>query len=239
LYGPGIIAIAPYYAGAPTTKVTIEYSMITDHSGGEGAIHVQAGASVQLNKGLFYDNSPADTNANGYQPGTISGQSTMLFGPPDFVSPGAPNYDYHIRGTSTARNEAVGSGIKVDVDDESRVLFAPADIGADEYLPIVASAAPTANRVLQVSWQPNSALASSTHHYQVVVTPEAGAAAPTQGTSINVGKATQVTLTGLTNYKHYTMVVQSRNASNEVLDSSNTVLAMPVDQFVYLPAIQR
>jgi hypothetical protein len=90
-----------------------------------------------------------------------------------------------------------------------------------------------------VSWQPNPVLASSTHHYQVVVTPEAGAAAPTQGTSINAGKATQFTLTGLTNYKHYTIVVQARNASNDVLDSSNTVLAMPVDQFVYLPAIQR
>ncbi len=243
LYGPAAILIAPYYSGAPNTTVTMAYSIISDHTGGEGAVHVQSGANgaavLSLNTGLFYNNTPADTNVNGFQPGIINGLNTMKTGAPAYVSPGSPQYDYHIKGSSAARDQAVGSTTPTDIDNESRSLFPPADIGADEYLPIVLSIAPTAISNLTVWWKTNPVLASSTDHYQVNVTPEAGAAPPAQGTSINVGTATSFTLSGLTIGKRYTVVVQARNASNGVLDSSNTVVGLAVDNFVYLPLIMR
>jgi hypothetical protein len=46
-------------------------------------------------------------------------------------------------------------------------------------------------------------------------------------------------LTGLTTGKRYTIVVQARNASHGVIDSSNTVIGIAVDKFVYLPSIRR
>ncbi len=243
LYGPAVILIAPYYSGAPNTSATLAHSIISDHAGGEGAVHVQSSANgaavLSLNTGLFNNNTPANTNANGYQPGIINGLSTMRSGSPDYVSPGAPQYDYHIKGSSAARNQASGGTTPTDIDDESRSLFAPADIGADEYLPIVLSVAPTGVSRLTLSWKTNQALAATTHHYQVNVTPGAGAAPPAQGTSINVGTATSFTLSGLTIGKRYTIVVQARNASNGVIDASNTVSALAVDRFVYLPTMMR
>jgi hypothetical protein len=194
---------------------------------------------LSLDAGLFNNNTPANTNANGYQPGIINGLSTMRSGSPDYVSPGAPQYDYHIKGSSAARDQASGGTTPTDIDAESRSLFAPADIGADEYLPIVLSVAPTAIAKLTLSWKTNQALAATTHHYQVNVTPGPGAAPPAQGTSINVGTATSFTLSGLTIGKRYTIVAQARNASNGVIDTSNTVSALAVDRFVYLPTIMR
>lgn len=243
LYGPAVILIAPYYSGAPNTSAAIAYSIISDHAGGEGAVHVQSGAHgaavLSLNTGLFNNNTPANTNASGHQPGIINGLNTMKSGSPDYVSPGSPQYDYHIKGSSAARNQATGGTTPIDIDGEPRSLFAPADIGADEYLPIVLSVAPTAFSTLTLSWKTNQGLAATTHHYQVNVTPESGAAPPAQGTSINAGTATRFTLTGLTKGKRYTIVVQARNASNAVIDSSNTVTGVPVDKFVYLPSIRR
>jgi hypothetical protein len=243
LYGPAVILIAPYYSGAPNTSATIAYSVISDHAGGEGAVHVQSGANgaavLSLNAGLFNNNTPANTNANGYQPGVINGLSTMRSGSPDYVSPGAPQYDYHIKGSSAARDQATGSTSPTDIDGESRSLFAPADIGADEYLPIVLSVAPTAVTKLTLAWKTNQVLAATTHHYQVNVTPGAGAAPPAQGISINVGTATSFILSGLTIGKRYTIVVQARNASNGVIDTSNTVTGLAVNKFVYLPSIMR
>ncbi len=243
LYGPAVILIAPYFSGAPNTTLTMAYSIISDHTGGEGAVHVQSGANgaavLSLNTGLFYNNAPANTNAGGFQPGIINGLSTMKTGSPDYVSPGAPQYDYHIKGSSAARNQAVGSTMPTDIDYDSRTLFPPADIGADEYLPIVLSVAPTGISRLTLSWKTNPVLASSTDHYQVNVTPGAGAAPPAQGTSINAGTATNFTLSGLTIGKRYTIVVQARNASNGVLDSSNSVVGIAADKFVYLPSTMR
>jgi hypothetical protein len=89
----------------------------------------------------------------------------MITGAAQFVSPGAPNYDYHIRGSSAARDQASGSTETIDLDGKSRTLFAPADIGAYEYLPIVATVAPVGSGKLQVSWVTDVTLAASTHHY--------------------------------------------------------------------------
>lgn len=238
LIGQGVILIA-----TPIPSVNnLDYVIFADHianGAADAALYVQQGATVNLNQGLWSGNSK-DTNVAGYQPGTFNGLSTMRSGVADFVLPGTPHYDYHIKGTSAARNQATTSSQAVDLDLDSRLLFPPADIGADEYLPIVLTVTPFAARQLRLSWKPDTGLAATTHHYTIAFTKESGAVNPAEGASpINAGTATSLVLTGLTSSKQYIFTIQARNASNTVLDSSNNVAAAPADRFVFLPMICR
>ena len=237
LIGQGIILIA-----TPIPAVNdLNFVIIADHTASntaDAALYVQQAATVNLNRGLWSGNSQ-DTNAAGYQPGTFNGLATMLTGAADFVSPGTPNYDYHIKGSSAARDQATTSSLAIDLDLDSRLIFPPADIGADEYLPIVLTVTPFAVGQLRLDWKPNR-LASTAHHYTIAFTKDSSAANPAEGASpINAGTATSLVLTGLTNYQQYIFTVQARNASSIVLDSSSSVAAMPVDQFVFLPMALR
>jgi hypothetical protein len=60
---------------------------------------------------------------------------------PDFVDPDGG--DYHIGSGSAAIDAGVDAGVTVDIDGDSRIDYAPPDIGADEfttydiYLPLV------------------------------------------------------------------------------------------------------
>jgi len=236
LFGQGIIL-----TGADATTADISYTIIADHTNSTNiaALHVQAGATVNLNRGLWSNNTLV-TNANGYQPGTFNGLSTMITGSADFVSPGAPNYNYHIQGSSAARDQASGSSVPTDIDTQSRTLYPPADIGADEYVPIVLTVSPIASGKLFLSWTPDALLAAGTHHYTIAYTHEAGANNPVEGVSpINVGSTNSFILTGLTNNKQYTFSIQARNAANTVLETSYSVSVKPVNNFVRLPLILR
>jgi hypothetical protein len=233
LIGQGVLLIA---TPLPATA-RFDYVIIADHPT-DAAVYVQQGASVVMNRGLWSGNTK-DTNAGGYQPGTISGLATMLTGAANFVSPGAPNYDYHIKGTSAARNQANASTQQTDLDDDSRTLFAPADIGADEYLPIVLTVTPVAPGKLRLSWKPDGWLASATHHYTISFTKENGAANPAEGTSaIDAGTNTSFVLTGLTNGAQYTFRIQAFSSS-ALLDQSNSVVAIPAKNFLFLPSVLR
>jgi len=237
LYGAGALIIGPY-ANVPAATVNFQYDIFASHTTGNSALYAQSGAVVNLTRGLWSENS-LNTNATGYQPGTFNGLNTMVTGLAKFVSPGAPNYDYHILGTSDARNNAISSTDLVDVDDESRLIFAPADIGADEYLPIVLTVTPVADGQLRLNWKTDTSLASSTHHYMISFTKESGAANPAEGGSpINVGTATSKVLTGLTNGAQYTFTIQAYSAS-AMLDQSNNIAARPADNFIFLPAVLR
>jgi hypothetical protein len=82
--------------------------------------------TLTLNGGAFSGNT---TNTGGG--GTIIGTMPTL-GPPSFVSPGSPYYDYHIDPGAPLRDAATGSVMPVDMDNQSRTDGSP-DIGADEY----------------------------------------------------------------------------------------------------------
>jgi len=55
----------------------------------------------------------------------------MTAGSAGFVSPGSPNYDYHLLSSSNAVDQAGASTTELDVDRTFRT--APRDLGADEY----------------------------------------------------------------------------------------------------------
>lgn len=126
--------------GMPTpTIVDVSFSIISGHSNdfGAAAIHVQPENVVNLDRGLFASNT-RDTNVEGVPAaaGTFNGLGSMLnAGAAGFVSPGAPDYDYHILESSPAKDRATGSLTPRDIDQQSRPFGGGSDIGADEYRP--------------------------------------------------------------------------------------------------------
>ena len=130
---PAIVALN--YLGS--SRVTARYSTIADHVGpggsaAEAAIFAQnSGTSVSLDYTLFHGNTVNSQTADG---ASLS-NSHAVSGEPDplFLSPGSPDYDYHIAGNSPAREAATGSSTTTDVDGQARPFGNVADIGADEF----------------------------------------------------------------------------------------------------------
>jgi hypothetical protein len=212
----------------------ITHSIIADHTQASGtiAIHAQSNNTVNLDTTLFSGNN-TDTGGGG----TFTGIGTNLSGNPDFVSAGSPNFNYHINNASAAIDQAGGSVTAVDIDTQSRALFGPSDVGADEYVPLFLTVAPN-DQTLSLQWTADTNLLPGLDHYNIVVTQEGGASAPIEGPSpIDAGTATTFTLTGVTNDKNYTITIEARTSSNSLIASSNTVIAFPTDDIIYLPMI--
>ncbi|MBK7893583.1 MAG: fibronectin type III domain-containing protein [Anaerolineaceae bacterium] len=211
---------------------TISHSILANHTDGI-TVHAQPGSSITLNNNLFSGNS---TNTGGG--GTFTGTASIFSGSPDFLSPGAPNYDYRLRSSSAAINKAVSSSTASDFEGDDRTQFGQRDVGADEYAPIVLTFIP-GNGQIQLNWEPKSLLLTGVTQYQIRVTPSGGAANPNEGTSINAGLQTSFTLTGLTNYKNYTVFIEAKNSGDSVIGQSNSVTGFPTDIAVYLPFVTR
>ena len=132
MQGTGIVILS----GTSGANVTMRHSIIADHTtAGGAALHVQPGNSVTLVRGIYAGNNDND-NSDGSPDaaGTFTGLGTMLAtGPLDFLSPGAPSFDYHIAASSPAVDQATGSTIAVDFDGVART--GTPDIGADEATP--------------------------------------------------------------------------------------------------------
>jgi hypothetical protein len=237
LLGQGLILAG----GAPTpTDANFSFTIIAEHdSAGTDAVYVQQGNTATLSRTLWADNTD-NTNAGEPQSGTINESNSINAGSAGFVSPGAPDFDYHILGSSPAKDQASGSSTALDIDNESRALFAPGDIGADEYAPIVLSVAPVASESLGLYWKVTSSLVTGLDHYDIVYSFEAGAQPADQGSSpIDAGTQTDFILTGLTNGKLYTFRIEARNSGNGLIAASNTISIRPADRFIYLPLVLR
>jgi hypothetical protein len=111
----------------------IEHTIIADHTAltNVPAVQVRPGASVAFDGGLFAGND-RDTTDGMLETGTITGLDTVLnASTAGFVSPGSPDFDYHIVDSSAAVNQATASSEALDYDKTYR--SGVADIGADEH----------------------------------------------------------------------------------------------------------
>jgi hypothetical protein len=134
LFGQGVLLIQ---TGSRAANVTFRNSLITGHTGtGGSAVDALSGNTATFAGGLFYDNkwNTSQSSPNlGQNVGTFNGVNTMGTADPQYAAPGAPDYDYHIRAGSPARDKAAGSQQTLDIDNQSRSDGAP-DYGADEYV---------------------------------------------------------------------------------------------------------
>ena len=227
--------------------VNLNYSIVANHTGGgtlASAIAIQKGSTLTFNHGLFAGNAK-DTNANGspVPAGTINGLSTMLStSSAGFISPGSPNNNYFLRLDSPAKDQATGGTTTDDIDRQTRPYNGVSDLGADENWPFSLLAI-SGDGILQLNWTAGaSVLAGGVNSYEVLVTCSAGANPPNQGSCgqpINAGTATTFTLTGLSNFKQYTIVVNARDSSRTLIATSTTVAAFPTNLSLYLPLVIR
>jgi hypothetical protein len=121
-------------------SLDLRYSIISDHlnlnTDNTSALTVSEGNRANLYQGVFCNNTN-DTNLNGLPlpPGIISGLDTMMYvSSIGFVSPEAPNYDYHITSNSPVIDRALDSRIASDIDEHPRPYGNVSDVGADEYV---------------------------------------------------------------------------------------------------------
>jgi hypothetical protein len=226
MQGIGLVAIN-------SAAVNVAYSIVANHTTAI-ALHAQPGSTVNFDTNLLNNNS-VDTGGGG----SFTGSGSNFTGSPDFIAPGAPNYNYRIDNGSAAIDQAGGSGTAVDIDNQSRTAFGSADVGADEFAPLYLHAQPN-NQTLILSWAADTTLLTGLDHYNIVVSQSGGANPPIEGPSpINAGISTSFTLSGLTNNANYTITIQARSGSNSLIASSNTVIAFPTDDLVYLPFVVR
>jgi hypothetical protein len=231
----------------PQAIANISYTIISDHvaPSNTSALTVAQGSTADLNYVLFYGNSN-NTNSNGQPqpPGTINQTNTLTPSiPVGYVSPGTPNYNYHIISTSPAIDHAVGSPLLADMDGQVRPYGTLSDIGADEYWPFNLVVEP-GDSTLNLDWSVGAnVLAGGIGHYEVLVNCGASAHDPDQvqcGHLVNVDSATSFTLTGLTNYAQYTLTINAYNGSGIPIASSRTVTASPaIMKKLYLPLVMK
>lgn len=129
---PPLIGEAVTVVNRPTgvnggvSEATIEYTIVSDHPG--TAVRVQPDATAHFVRPLFADNGQDVSQGTG---ATVTGlASALAAADAGYVSPGPPDFDYHLLLSSPAVDEAPGSQEALDVDRTTRQ--APRDIGADE-----------------------------------------------------------------------------------------------------------
>ncbi len=200
----------------------ISNSIIAGHAGSPIYANNQV-KPITIRRILFFNNgSPNVTTESG---APVSEQNSFS-GNPQFVSPGAPNFDYHIQPGSAAINQAIDSTTSRDIDGQTRPAGAASDVGADEYsteIPLTFALIP---RGMALSWQAPPLL--NITGYRVEYSKSAGAGDAIQGASPVTlpASTTALTLSGLTRGATYTIVVVGLNGGNEAGRSQEVTLTI-------------
>lgn len=236
--------ILPWPSPSLPATVVFKQGIIANHTAGASnaaAVVVEQGSTLTFEQGLFAGNL-RNTNAdrNPVPPGTINGLSTMENGlSAGFISPGSPYHNYHLRLDSEARNRSTQALISDDIDQESRPYGNGTDFGADEFHPFPLAVIP-GDGTLRLDWTLGARrLTGGVEYFEVSVSCEAGANPPNEvgcGHSLNTGQDTILILTGLTNFKQYTIEVKAYDGMNTLIAASQ-VTARPTNLFVFLPLI--
>jgi hypothetical protein len=211
-------------------------NIIAEHTSpaGMSAVYIQHEGALNLEHTLWAGNSA--NLYTGADSGVVTNNTPLNAASAKFVSPGAPNYNYHIKGTSPARDMAVGATVTNDMDFQVRPWPSTPDIGADEYQALVLNGGPAASGKLLLSWWVDSTLLPNVASYEISLVCPAGAACPG---ALNAGVGHQYVVSGLTNNKTYTLKIVAKDGSNQTLDVSNSVQLTPFEHCVYLPSVIR
>jgi hypothetical protein len=196
------------------------------------------GTTINLNQGLWANNTKNHNAGDGAAwAGTFNGLGTWSSAASaGFVAPAAPNYNYHLRSDSAAKEKAIGSTTSNDIDGDARPFDAVADLGADEY-GYRLNVQPN-NAALWLDWQASDRrLAGGVKRYEIVVTCPPGGSPPAQGrcgAAIDAGVRTTFTLTGLSNHKTYGIAVTARDAGGKAVGVT-TANDAPTNRLVFMP----
>lgn len=132
--GQGVLVLAA--PGVSNAIANVNHSIIANHTEGANqavAVLAQSGSTINFNRGLFAGNN-RNTNAGDGSAGMLNGLGSMLSASSaGFVSPGSPDFNYHIRNNSAAKDQASGSTLTTDIDGQGRPYDGVSDLGADEY----------------------------------------------------------------------------------------------------------
>lgn len=209
-------------------------SIIASHTGSPIYANSQI-KPMTVRRVLFFNNGAPNITAESGAP--ISEQNSFA-GDPQFVSPGAPNFDYHIQPGSAAIDQAINSAIVRDIDGQTRPFGTASDVGADEYsteIPLTFSSIP---RGVILSWRlpPNL----SVTQYRIEYVKSAGVSDALEGPSpiTQFATTTTLTLTGLTRGATYTFVVIGLNGASEVGRSQEVSLTIATHE-AFLPLVVR
>ena len=246
ILGQGLsVGTWPLPSGMVPATVNLSHSIIADHTEGGNlatAVVSQVGTTLTYDHGLFAGNTK-DTNIDNspVSIGAVTGLNTVVSASSaGFISPGSPNYNYHLRLDSAARDQGTTSSTYNDIDSQDRPNNGLPDLGADEYWPFSLSVVP-GDGTLRLDWSVGGALmAGGVNNYEVQITCVDGGTPPDQGNcgqTINVGSATQFTFTGLSNFSEYALTVYARDLSQKLIATSTTINSFTTDIFVYLPLV--
>ena len=168
-----------------------------------------------------------DANAGQFADGSANIRQAFerlvkLYGSPPSASPAID-----------AANPAYGPG--EDILGKARPFGDMPDIGAVEYRPALALYQSSGDQTVNLDWQIDTTLPSTATWRIDYVGPAGDQPSPVTGIS---NSSRSYTLTGLTNYVVYRIMVKAMLGATPVY-TSNEVLAMPTDHNVYLPLIQK
>lgn len=127
MQGKSIVIITRPTATPVPSNMAFGYGIISNHDQtGDAAVHVKDTSSITFGTGIFSNNG-VDTAGTGGFNGLVNMSSETSL---DYVSGGAPDYDYRLTPPSPAVDAASGSSATLDFEGDSR--DGEPDIGADE-----------------------------------------------------------------------------------------------------------
>lgn len=217
-------------------SVLLRNSIVARHSSTDNAqaILIQRNGTIQFQNVLVSSISGSGlTGGSGTAQGLDSIRTVETM---DFLSPAAPNYDYHISSATPATFVAADSNVSIDRDNRQR--DDTPDVGAFEVILFRVSVSPTAVDRLSVRWQGDPVIRS----YRLSINCPRGAVSPNEGScgnSILFSNVTSTELTGLTPYKPYRIVLDGLDTNNQVVVAAESIMALPTDKFAYLPFAAR
>jgi len=243
--GQGLLVLSDRLAGP--ASVILKNSIVANHTVGKNgavAILVQSSNTVNFEYGLLSGNTK-DTNVDNspLSAGNITGLSSMSqSASPEFISPGLPYQNYHIRLGSPAMNSALTSTIDFDFDEQNRPFMIHADFGADEYWPLPIMGFPC-DGMATIFWAYGKPiLRGGVNHYEIIVDCPPGSSPPDQGACglpINTQLNIVFQLSGLSNFKEYVISIIAKDENGTIISVSEPLTITPTNIVVFLPYLAR